>query len=194
MLTLEVQDRPAALDYLQRAQKANDCLHRLLADVSASIGPLRLDCRPCCLCDIWREAWENLAPVRNGRACALEEQTEGTNLVCAADRFRLEQVFRNVFDNALAAPDPVRVVVCAAECRLGGRPSVRLAIADNGPGLTDEQRARLFEPFYTTKVDGMGLGLTIVRRIVEAHGGTVTAADGDSGGAAILVTLPRGSA
>jgi len=69
---------------------------------------------------------------------------------------------------------------------------VRVAVEDNGPGLTDEQRARLFEPFYTTKATGMGLGLAIVRRIVQAHGGAATAADGDAGATAVLITLPRG--
>ena len=72
-----------------------------------------------------------------------------------------------------------------------GRPAVCVTIADNGPGLTAEQRASAFEPFFTTKPGGMGLGLPLVRRIVEAHGGTVEAVDA-AGGAVLRVTLPRG--
>ena len=70
-------------------------------------------------------------------------------------------------------------------------PAVCVEVADNGPGVTAEQRASMFEPFFTTKPGGMGLGLALVRRIVEAHGGTVEAVDA-AGGAVIRVTLPRG--
>ncbi len=193
LLALEVQDRPAALEYLQRAEKANESLHRLMGDVGASVGPLRLEFRPCRLRDVWREAWDHLAPVWQARNCRLVEAPGGPDPVCPADPFRLEQVFRNVFDNALAAAaDPARVTVRTTGAWLDGRPAVRVAVEDNGPGLTDERRDRLFEPFFTTKAGGMGLGLAIVRRIVEAHGGTVAAADADAGGAAILITLPRG--
>jgi PAS domain S-box-containing protein len=193
LLALEVQDRPAALDYLQRAQMANESLHRLMGDVGASVGPLRLEFRSCRLRGVWREAWEHLASVWQDRECRLVEAPGGPDPVCPADPFRLEQVFRNVFDNALAAAtDPVRILVRTADAWLDGRPAVRVAVEDNGPGLTDVQRDRLFEPFFTTKAHGMGLGLAIVRRIIEAHGGTIAAADADAGGAAILITLPRG--
>ena len=52
-----------------------------------------------------------------------------------------------------------------------GRSAVRVSVEDDGPGLTAEQQVRLFDPFYTTKAGGMGLGLAITRRVVEAHGG-----------------------
>jgi signal transduction histidine kinase len=60
-----------------------------------------------------------------------------------------------------------------------------------GPGFAAEQRARLFEPFYTTKVRGTGLGLAFCKRIVDAHGGTIEPADDPGPGAAIVITLPR---
>jgi signal transduction histidine kinase len=83
-------------------------------------------------------------------------------------------------------------VVACREAPLGGRPALQVAVRDNGPGFTPEQRQRALEPFFTTKVKGTGLGLAITRRILEAHGGSIAIeTDGSQGGATILLTLPR---
>jgi signal transduction histidine kinase len=66
-----------------------------------------------------------------------------------------------------------------------------VTIEDNGPGFDAASIRRAFEPFYTTKSTGTGLGLAIVRRVVEAHGGEVTALASDDGGASIRLTMPR---
>jgi signal transduction histidine kinase len=94
------------------------------------------------------------------------------------DLFRLEQVFRNILDNALAAcPDPVRISLTASVTQLHGREALVIFIGDNGPGIARELREKVFEPFYTTKARGTGLGMAIARRIVEAHGGQITVCD-----------------
>jgi len=67
---------------------------------------------------------------------------------------------------------------------------VELRVADTGPGVPDAARARLFEPFESTKAEGMGIGLSICRTIVEAHGGKIWAAEDAGEGAAFLFTLP----
>ena len=64
-------------------------------------------------------------------------------------------------------------------------------VRDNGPGLSPEQRDKIFESFYTTKTRGTGLGMAIVKRIVEAHGGQVGLGDAEGRGAEIVLTLPR---
>ncbi len=103
-------------------------------------------------------------------------------------------MFRNVFANALeAAPGPVRVTVRCGPAAVRGEPAVRVAVCDDGPGFTPAQRQNVFEPFYTTKTRGTGLGMAIVRRIVEAHGGEIEVGDRDCPGAEIVITLPRGS-
>jgi len=112
--------------------------------------------------------------------------------VCEVDRLRLGQVFRNVLENALAAcDDPVEIAVRWSAAELNGQPAVRVTLRDNGPGLGPEQRARLFEPFYTTKTHGTGLGLAISKRLVEAHGGWIEVGAEPGPGAKIIVTLPR---
>jgi len=192
LLALEVQDRPKATEYVERVETALAGLHRLFEDVRLMTTQPRLELQPCDLRALWQEAWEQLEVAREGRNCRLTEEATGVDLACLGDPFRLVQMFCNLFDNALAAtPDPVRITVRAAVERMNDHPAVTVDVADNGPGLTAEQRTNVFEPFVTTKPGGMGLGLALVRRIVDAHGGKVEAVD-SAGGAVIRVTLLRG--
>jgi signal transduction histidine kinase len=110
---------------------------------------------------------------------------------CRVDHFRLAQVFRNLLENSLAAcVGPVEIVVrCTAE-NLGGQQYLRVAVRDNGPGLSVEMAEKVFQPFYTTKLHGTGLGLSIARRIVEAHGGRITAGAAEPRGAEIVLMIP----
>jgi signal transduction histidine kinase len=192
MLLLEVQDRPEAVDLVGRIQKAQDHLQQLYEEVRGYAAPLRLDRILCPVDGIWRQAWTNLAVRRQGRTASLRTDTNSVDLCCEVDSFRLEQVFRNIFENALAAcQDPVEVGVSCSETVLEGQPALRLAIRDNGPGLNPEQRKRIFEPFFTTKTKGTGLGMAIAKRVVETHGGKISVGAGPGPGAEILITLPR---
>jgi two-component system, LuxR family, sensor kinase FixL len=194
MLALVVRDRPQALDLINRIQKAQDHLHTLYEDVRGYAAPINLERAPCDLSRIWREAWAHLESSRDEKRAELIEAVDGVDLRCVADPFRLGQVFRNILDNALAAGSPpVAVEVCAEEAELQGQPAVRLSFRDNGPGIPPDRRSQVFDPFYTTKARGTGLGMPIARRIVEAHGGRIVIGDGDEPGATILITLPKGS-
>ena len=192
LLALEVEDRPAALDLINRIQNAQHHLRHLYEEVRGYAAPLRLECDRCDVGSICRQAWANLALQRQGRDAQLADPAPGLDLHCWVDLFRLEQVFRNILENALAAcPDPVRIAVACAETTLGGRPALQVSVGDNGPGLSAEQQRRIFEPFYTTKTKGTGLGMAIARRIMEAHGGRLAVGAGQHGGAEIVLTLPR---
>ncbi len=118
------------------------------------------------------------------------EHTDGVDWVCLADPFQLKQVFRNLLENALAAGgDAPRIEVRCTGTKDGAQEVVHISVRDNGPGFAPEQRSRLFEPFYTTKLRGTGLGLAICKRIVEAHGGRIEAGEGP--GAEVIIVLPR---
>ena len=71
-----------------------------------------------------------------------------------------------------------------------GRGAVTVEVSDTGPGISDEIAARLFQPFVTSKPGGMGIGLSISRRIVEAHGGELSASRNADGGATFRFSLP----
>jgi signal transduction histidine kinase len=191
MLEVRIRDRPEALDLLTRLQSAQDDLHRMLEQVRAYASPIRLDLDVCDLAEVWREAWADLASLRQNREAELREEVDTLDLRCVASPFHLKQVFYNLFDNALAAAgDPVRVVVRCSPAEIEGKPAIRVAVRDNGPGFTEEQRRRVFGPFYTTKVRGTGLGLAICKRIVEAHGGRITVGEDPAPGAEVVVTMP----
>lgn len=108
-----------------------------------------------------------------------------------ANGFELGQVVCNILHNArhelLKVTRRVFEVACV---KREGKAVVRFH--DSGPGIEGEHRERIFEPFYTTKPggEGTGLGLSIARRIVEAHGGTLRADEGEDGGAAFVLELP----
>jgi signal transduction histidine kinase len=192
MLTWEVQDRPEALDLIERIQKAQDHLQQLYEEVRGYAAPLKLDREVWDLSAVWRQAWDHLAMLRQGKEAVLEERAQGVDLRCAVDAFRLDQVFRNIFENALAAcANPVQLDIRCTPVELAGKPALRVAVRDNGPGLNAEQRRRIFEPFFTTKTKGTGLGMAIAKRIVEAHGGRIVVGSGSGRGAEIVLTLPR---
>jgi two-component system sensor histidine kinase HydH len=106
------------------------------------------------------------------------------------DRGQFCTVLVNLFLNALdAMPRGGRLQVMLSPAPDGG---YRLDVADTGPGIAPEVAARLFTPFLSTKPTGTGLGLSISRRIVEEHGGSLTAANRPAGGACFSITLPAG--
>jgi signal transduction histidine kinase len=192
MLGWRLQDQPDALELVGRLQKAQDDLQRLFDDARAYTAPINLRAEARRLDGVWREAWENLAHRAARKAAVLDEEVGETDLRCQISAPHLMQVFHNLFDNALAAgANPVRVEVRCSPDEVAGRPAVRVAVRDNGPGFTVEQRQRAFDPFYTTKPRRAGLGLTICRRIVEAHGGRIEVTEGRAPGGEVVVWLPR---
>ncbi|HWQ35181.1 MAG TPA: PAS domain S-box protein [Blastocatellia bacterium] len=108
-----------------------------------------------------------------------------------ADREQLQQVFQNLIDNALRhSPSGGTVVVSAAAFDHAGEPWLSCSVRDNGPGFPAEFIDKVFEPFFSRRRGGTGLGLSIVQRIIEGHGGEVTAANPSEGGAVVTVKLP----
>ncbi len=170
-------------------QRAQDRLHRLFDELRGFSSPRHLELRPCNLCTIMTDAWSAIESQRAGRDADLCELHADLPPVMA-DPFQLEQVFRNILENALAAcDDPVRIEVDCHEVANDDVQALEILIRDNGPGLTPEQQQRIFEPFFTTKTRGTGLGMAIVKQIVEAHGGAIAARNAATG-AEFSITLP----
>ena len=110
-------------------------------------------------------------------------------LFVKVDRIQIEQLLANLLLNACEALDGREDGWIELEAvAVGDR--IRLSLADNGPGLSKEALAHLFEPLFTTKMAGTGLGLAICASIAEAHGGSIRAENRTKGGAVFEVALP----
>ena len=119
---------------------------------------------------------------------AVEASTPPGQLVASVDPSQLQQVVYNLVFNALdAQPGGGRVRL---DLSVSQGSELVLDVADAGPGLPADLGPRIFEPFISSKESGMGLGLSICRRIVESHGGTLKACDGPDGGAVFTIRLP----
>jgi C4-dicarboxylate-specific signal transduction histidine kinase len=110
------------------------------------------------------------------------------------DRIQLQQVTLNLIMNAIEAMSEVsegsrELLISTSEAESGG---VLVAVSDTGPGLSQASSERVFEAFYTTKPTGLGMGLSICRSIVEAHGGRLWATPNEPHGTVFCVTLPVG--
>jgi signal transduction histidine kinase len=109
------------------------------------------------------------------------------------DRVQLQQVMLNLIVNAIQAMSGIGEGPRELQISIDAVPSeggVCVAVRDTGPGLSPESLSRLFEPFYTTKPDGMGMGLSICRSIIEAHGGRLWATRCEPRGALFRFTIP----
>ncbi len=108
-----------------------------------------------------------------------------------ADRVQVQQVLINLLRNAMDAMDAVERRQLVVRTTIHNGQLTRVQVSDTGPGISDDMRETLFTPFTTSKKDGMGVGLSICRTIVEAHGGAIWAEPSLGGGATITFTLPR---
>lgn len=136
-----------------------------------------------------QEVVDQFTPLALQRGVRIE--CEGLPAHALGNRDALRQVLLNLFDNALRhGPDGQRI---AARTDSNGR-RVRLVVDDEGPGIPERERERVFERFHTLAADGnrtgTGLGLTVVRELVAQQGGTVLISSSESGGCRVIVDLP----
>jgi two-component system sensor histidine kinase HydH len=118
----------------------------------------------------------------------LSEQLPAEPVVLDIDPEQVQQVLVNLLLNAVEALPAGGSVTVAVERPAGG--PVTVSVRDDGPGIAGDVRERLFQPFVTGKADGVGLGLSICKRLVEAHGGGISAGDAPGGGTVVRFTLP----
>ncbi|MES3162475.1 MAG: PAS domain S-box protein [Halorubrum sp.] len=163
-------------DHFDRCERALDDMEQLIDDVLTLARQGRTVGEP-----------ETIALDEFARKCLQNVDSEGLRLVVdddaaiQADPGRLKQLLENLFRNALDhANSPTTVTV--------GCLDAGFYVADDGPGIPEEERDRVFESGYTTSDTGTGFGLAIVEQIADAHGWTVSIPDGDAGGACFEFT------
>jgi CheY-like chemotaxis protein/nitrogen-specific signal transduction histidine kinase len=194
--TIPPERTDSILDTIERNAAAQMQIIEELLDLSSmAAGNLRLNIAPVDLRELIGGAVETVRPAADAKSIALHLSIDHNVSELAGDAARLRQVLWNLLANAVKfTPAGGRVDVTAKD----GPTDLEITVKDSGPGIDRDVLPHVFEPFRrgeslaTRTVGGLGLGLAIVRHIVEAHGGTVTAdnADADGAGSIFLVRLP----
>jgi signal transduction histidine kinase len=149
--------------------------------------PLHLEREEIAVGDFLRELTTLLAAEASSSKVQIDLQVSPGLPVLRADRNYLKQLLLNLILNGIQAmPQGGPLSIDAVE----DKGLLRLTVADRGSGMTAETLARIFEPYFTTKPGGSGLGLSIARRIVEAHGGTIAAESKPGQGSCFRIVLP----
>jgi signal transduction histidine kinase len=183
-------------------------LRRITDDLTFFSGPARLELAPVDLRDLLGRVPSVLADRIVDEAITIEmdltpDEEGGTSLQVNGDAHRLLGVLVNLGHNAIDAMRPTAFAPPDGEppperprrLRIAARAlngQAELEFTDTGAGIAQEVRATMFEPFVTTKRTGTGLGLAIARKVVEAHGGRITAASTSETGTTFLIQLPLG--
>jgi two-component system sensor histidine kinase HydH len=165
-------------------------LHRLEGIVERFLrlaGPAGVDLEPVEMRKILTHVCELLRPEAAAREIDISTQVDDSLPPVMADPVRLTQALLNVVINAIQAVERKGRVEVSGSVADGW---VSVAVSDNGPGIPTEKLASIFDPYFTTKTEGSGLGLWIAQQIVTAHGGSLEAQNRPSGGAVLTMRLP----
>jgi PAS domain S-box-containing protein len=184
-------DEPAFRKYLDNLRRELDRMNELMNDLLELGRPATTHRHAEAVGEIVAEALEACAALASEQGVALQDRLSAPTRArtVLADRRRLLQVFENLLTNAIQhAPTGSEVEVLDGEDTAPGEVSV--IVADHGPGFRTEDLPHLFEPFFTRRSGGTGLGLPIVRRILEDHGASVDAYNRTGGGASVRITFP----
>ena len=192
--TIPPERTDSILDTIERNAAAQMQIIEELLDLSSmTAGNLRLNIAPVDLRDLIGGAVETVRPAADAKSIGLRVSIDNNVADLAGDAARLRQVLWNLLANAVKfTPAGGCVEVTVKD----GPTDLEIRVRDSGPGIDQDFLPHVFEPFRrgesltTRTVGGLGLGLAIVRHIVEAHGGTVTADNADGAGAIFLVRLP----
>ena len=188
-LETDLRDRPDFVELagLLRSQVAR--LTQLMRDLLDYGKPAALSLAVVQPGDPMRVALRACAPLAHSKGVELTAEVAPSLPPLALDAGRMEQVLENLLANAVQhAPRGTAVRVSAHLAN--GDAAVAFRVEDEGPGIAPADLERLFEPFFSRRKGGTGLGLPIVQRIVDAHGGVIRAANRPQGGAVFSVTLP----
>jgi two-component system, NtrC family, sensor histidine kinase HydH len=150
--------------------------------------PLRLDLQPVSLSAVADRALHSVAANWKGPAIAVVRRYQENLPDVPVDERFCEQVFVNLVQNAYEAMSDAggELQISLHQAEHGGRPGIEAAVADSGPGISAELREQIFNPFFTTKKSGVGLGLSIVSKIIDEHHGFIELASTPTGARFVL--------
>jgi signal transduction histidine kinase len=189
LLRRRLSDDAGSLDVLAKIEAGFTALDATVNDLLNFTAHRQPQRQTFLVGDLVAEVCESLEPQLEAQRIDVDIDVP-PNTLLTADREMIRRALLNLVLNALdAMPDGGSLVITSYDQPRG----FELEVADSGPGLPEEAKRRVFEPFYSTKQNGTGLGLAFVQHVAEAHGGSVTATNCPEGGAAFTITIPRRS-
>lgn len=151
--------------------------------------PLELNRRPCRISEVIDGTLSLVATDLEMNRIAVTKEYEGHPVPVRCDDAKMQQVFLSIIKNALEAMTPGGHLDIAVSSQKGGR-MVQIVISNDGAPIPAEHVSQLFEPYFTTKRSGTGLGLATVKKIVDEHQGEIAIASGQEKGTAVTIQLP----
>lgn len=192
LLERDLTDRPRQQDIAQRISAGVRNMEGIVGDILAFAGDGVPHRRCVAAGELVKAVLAQVAPRAHALGVEFEVDVRLAEVRLQIDSGQIERALLNLLVNALDAMGKGgRIGIRAAEIR-DDDGMAAIVVEDNGPGIPAELRQRIFHPFFTTKETGTGLGLAIVHRIVEAHGGRITAGQRQGGGASFVLALPAG--
>ena len=173
-------------DILRDDRRATEVIRRMRSLLKKAPFELKsLD-----LNELARETVEFLSTLAIGRKVELVSRIAPETLPILGDRIQLQQVILNLVVNGIDAmkdtPSENRIISIRTS---RAEHFAQLSVSDRGSGIPEDKLKEVFEPFYTSKAEGMGMGLSIARTIMEAHNGVISAKNRDHGGASFRIKL-----
>jgi PAS domain S-box-containing protein len=167
-------------------------LNRIVEDLFSSTRPRNLLLAPLRLSDVGERAARGAAPAAQEKQVEVRLEHADTWPALTADADQLQQVLLNLVQNAVQATPPGGLVIVRARMEAEPPPErVVIEVEDTGAGIAPEHLPKIFDPFYTTRQTGTGLGLFVAHGIVQRHGGTIEVESDVGKGTRFRVTLPQ---
>jgi two-component system, NtrC family, sensor histidine kinase HydH len=162
-------------------------MESMVKDMLAFARPLELNRQEADLNSLLKQVVEVAKAAAAEKACCITVELEGSAPKLKLDQDRMQQALLNLLNNGIEAMPPDGTLRITTKNGLG---KVEIEVSDQGPGIAPENQSKLFTPFVTTKKGGTGLGLSTAKKIVEAHGGSLSLKDSSPEGTTFLIRLP----
>ncbi len=187
------------IDFLNRVYKSAENMRTLIDDyldyAAIESGEIELRKKPVKLEDLYRTCLAVTNILAQRRSVTIRQIKPDCDIVLNVDTLKIEQVLSNILENAVQRSDEGSSIIFAAEC---GDDSVEFIVEDNGPGMSEDELKKLFTPYFRgsaqkkTGEKSTGMGLLIAKKIIDAHGGKISAESEKGKGSVFKITLPRG--
>ena len=187
LLKSRIESDEESLRLIERIEFAQQNLLDQYEEVRSYAAPIVLARQWVSLSGLIKDVLKDVASKTPRLMLSIEPESVVTE--CHVDPDSIRQVINSVIDNAISS-GATTVQVSFESGQIRGRSAMTVVVSDDGIGVENEKREKLFEPFYTTQIDGTGLGLANSRRLIGAHGGEIKFGAPRLGGASVYISLP----